>query len=281
MSRWFKELLIIMIGNFILAVSVVAFILPNDILSGGVAGVAVLLGPFLALDQSLLITIINTCLFIVGLIFLGKHFAFTTLISTITYPFFIMILPLFLPDFHLDPILAAIYAGLLGGIGIGLVVRQGASTGGMDIPPLIAHKYLHADLSKCVMITDGITVLLGLWIYGVETVLIGLISVYVTGKAISFIITFGASKAKSIEIISDYNDAISSDIQSEMNRGTTLLMAEGGYTRKKRPVLMVIVTEKEYHTVMNIIERYDKEAFLIVKDVQEVHGEGFSFEARI
>ena len=79
-----------------------------------------------------------------------------------------MILPKILPPISIDPILAAIYAGLLGGIGIGIVVRQGASTGGMDIPPLIFQKYFNFDLSKCVMVTDGLTVLFGLWIYGIE-----------------------------------------------------------------------------------------------------------------
>ena len=281
MSKWIKDLVIIILGNLILAIGVVAFILPNNILSGGVAGVAVLFSPFISLNKELMITIINTALFIIGFIFLGKRFAVTTLISTICYPFFIMFLPKVLPAITLDPILAAIYAGLFGGIGIGLVVRQGASTGGMDIPPLICQKYFHADISKCVMVTDALTVGLGLWIYGIEDVLIGLISVYVTGLAISKVITFGATSAKSVEIISDFNEAISSSIQLEMNRGTTLLMAEGGYTRKQRSVLMVIVTEKEYQTLMNIIKKHDKDAFLIVKDVQEVHGEGFSFEARI
>lgn len=281
MSKLIKEIGLIIIGNFILAFAVSAFILPNHILSGGVAGIAVLFSPFFNISEEYIITIINTLLFVIGLIFLGKKFAITTSLSTIIYPIFIVFLSNCLPEISIDPILASIYAGLLGGVGIGMVIRQGASTGGMDIPPLICQKYFGFDLSKCVMVTDGLTVLFGLWIYGLEKVLIGLISVYVTGKAISMIITFGAKQAKSIEIISDSYEAISKDILSEMNRGTTILHATGGYTNIERPVLLVVVNNTEYQTLMKIIKRHDKDAFLIVQDVQEVHGEGFSFEARI
>lgn len=281
MNKWVKEFFLIMLGNFILAIAVVAFILPNNILSGGVAGIAVLIQPFVSIGEEYIITIFNAILFIVGFIFLGKHFAITTFLSTILYPMFVMILTHLLPTIVLDPILASIYAGLFGGIGIAIVIRQGASTGGMDIPPLICQKYFHADLSKCVMVTDGITVFFGLWIYGIEAVLIGMISVYVTGIAISKVITFGAKNAKSIEIISEQNDAISSEIHDVLNRGTTFLEARGGYTKMNRPVLLVVITEKEYQTLMKIVMKHDKDAFMIVQDAQEVHGEGFSFEARI
>ncbi len=281
MKKYLKEFSLIALGNFILAVAVSLFILPNDILSGGVAGIAILIQPFVPLDPELIISILNTLLFIVGFIFLGKRFAITTFLSTLIYPFFIMILPKVLSPISIDPILAAIYGGLLGGIGIGIVVRQGASTGGMDIPPLICQKHFNFDLSKCVMVTDGLTVLFGLWIYGIEAVLIGLVSVYVTGQAISKAITFGAKNAKSIEIISEQNEAISNDIHIEMNRGTTFLEAKGGYTGINRPVLLVVIADSEYQTLTKIIKRHDENAFLIVQDVQEVHGEGFSFEARI
>ena len=281
MKKYLKEFSLIALGNFILAVAVSLFILPNDILSGGVAGIAILIQPFVPLDPELIISILNTLLFIVGFIFLGKRFAITTFLSTLIYPFFIMILPKVLSPISIDPILAAIYGGLLGGLGIGIVVRQGASTGGMDIPPLICQKHFNFDLSKCVMVTDGLTVLFGLWIYGIEAVLIGLVSVYVTGQAISKAITFGAKNAKSIEIISEQNEAISNDIHIEMNRGTTFLEAKGGYTGINRPVLLVVIADSEYQTLTKIIKRHDENAFLIVQDVQEVHGEGFSFEARI
>lgn len=281
MKKLISEISLILFGNFVLAIAVAIFILPNNILSGGVAGVAILLEPFIDIPKEHLISIINTALFLVGYILLGKHFALTTILSTIAYPFFIMLVPKIFPVVELDPIISSIYAGLIGGIGIGIVVRQGASTGGMDIPPLICQKYFHADLSKCVMVTDGLTVLFGLWIYGLEAVLIGLISVYVTGIAISKALTFGANDAKKIEIISEHNEAISKDIQIEMNRGTTFLKAKGGYTNTEKQVLMVVIADKEYRKLMNIVNRHDSEAFMIVQDAKEVHGEGFSFEPRI
>ena len=169
--KMLQELATIIIGNFVLAYSVQAFILPNDILSGGVAGIAVALYPIFQLDQELVINILVIGCFLLGWLVLGKEFAVKTCISSAIYPVFIGILSDIAP-LTTDHTLASLYGGVLAGLGIGMVFRANASTGGMDVPPLILAKYTHIEVSKWVMIVDGLTILLGLYSYNVESVLI-------------------------------------------------------------------------------------------------------------
>ena len=162
MRKTITDLLLTLAGTFILAVSVEMFILPYNILSGGVAGLAVALEPFFHFDKLLFANATVIGLFIAGSFVLGKEFAGNTLISSLAYPVFTTILSRHPVDLTIDPLLASFYAGLLGGAGIGLVMRTGASTGGMDIPPLIIHKLTGIKVSTLVMITDALIVMLGL-----------------------------------------------------------------------------------------------------------------------
>ena len=132
--------LIILLGNLLLAIGVQMFILPFSILSGGVAGVAVALYPLFHIDYEIIINSLIIVLFVIGWLVLGKEFAFKTILSSISYPIFLSVISPYLPTLELDPILASVYGGLVCGVGIGLVMRCGASTGGMDIPPLILNK---------------------------------------------------------------------------------------------------------------------------------------------
>ncbi len=281
MAKIIKETFIVLIGNFILAVAVGLFLLPNDILTGGIAGVAVLMSPFISIDTSVIVMFLSVGLLLVGWIFLGTKFMLTTCLSSIIYPFFLMIIERVIVPSNIDPLLASVYGGLLGGAGVGMVIKMGSSTGGMDIPPIIINKYTGFDLSKAVMIFDALTVGFGLMIYGLEQVLIGLISVYLTAFAISKILTYGGVRAKRVEIISDSFVLINERINHELERGTTIINSKGGYTNELKNVILVVVSEKEYQHLINIINEIDKEAFIIVSDATDVHGEGFSEIVRI
>ena len=136
-----KDLFVVALGNFILALGVSMFILQFNILSGGVAGIAIALQPIFHLDPIIVINFVIVSMFILGAITLGKEFAIKTMASSIIYPIFISIMPRFTPVLDIDPFLAAVYGGILCGVGIGLVIRKNSSTGGMDIPPLIIKKY--------------------------------------------------------------------------------------------------------------------------------------------
>ncbi|MBR2675333.1 MAG: YitT family protein [Solobacterium sp.] len=277
-----RNILLIIIGTFFLCVSVQMFILPFNILSGGVAGIAVALEPFLHLDKTLAANGLTIGLLIIGSLFLGKEFFVTTVFSSLLYPVFNEILSRTLIIPQIEPFLASFYGGLLGGIGVGLVIRAGASTGGMDVPPLIIHKLTGIKVSILVLITDGLTVLLGYFGYGIEAVLIGFISVFVTSYAINRVLSIGDGQvAKSVQIISDKWETIAADIQNEISRGVTLMDAQGGYSGQPRKVILCVVGHKEYSSLIEIVENDDPSAFVITTDATDMHGEGFTYGFRI
>lgn len=278
-----RDLICIIIGNLVIAIGVTFFILPMNILSGGVAGIAVAIQPIFHLPPRLVINGLTIALYICGAILLGKQFALKTIVSTIVYPVAISGLGMLWPDVQIttNPILASIYGGVCIGIGIGLVYRVGGSTGGMDIPPLIINKYTKIPLPTLVMCIDGCTVLLGASTYGVEAAMIGLISVWVAGQIIDKVITMGAQEAKNVMIITDKHEEMMQKIYQNINRGATILHAEGGYTREKKPVIMMVIVSKQFSQLNHVINEVDPEAFVIISDVNEVHGEGFTYQEHL
>lgn len=280
MKSRFLEIGVIVGGNLILAFATACFILPYNIVTGGVAGIAVVLEPLFHIPAQWSINGIMLVMFVVGTVCLGKEFAVKTVISSIAYPMFlnlILALPFSMP-LDMDPILASLYGGIFTGIGVGLVMRMGASTGGMDIPPLVIHKYTNLPLSKLVFVTDVLTVALGLVAYGVNNVLVGLISVYVGSRMIDAALTFGAKRSKSLEIISDQYEKLLPYIHENLYRGSTLIEAEGGYTNEKKKILLTAISSNQYNSLMQHVYSVDSEAFVIVHDVLEVRGYGFTYE---
>lgn len=278
-----KNILCIILGCFALALGVGSFILPYNILSGGVAGIAVLLKPFIAIDEDTIVIVLNILLFAIGTIFLGKEFAINTVVATAAYPICLIIVQRVVPSFKVEPLIASIYGGLLGGIGTAICIHNGGSTGGMDIPPVIFEKYFGFDVSKGIMICDALTVACGLWIYGIEPVLIGLICVFMYSFAVEkFMLLYeGRQSSKRIEIISDHYKEIINEIHIAVDRGTTLINASGGYTDIEKKVILCVVPEKDYQKVIDIVNKYDETAFVIVSQAYDVHGEGFTFEGRL
>ena len=276
-----KDIVWVVAGNAVLALAVSMFILPYDILSGGVAGIAVALQPLIPLPVTLMVNLLVVGLFILGACFLGKEFAMKTILSSLIYPVFLTFFSGRVPVLDLDPILASLYGGLLGGMGVGMALRTGASTGGMDIPPLIVHQLTHIEIAKLVLITDALTVLLGAFTYGLEAVLSGFVSVWASSVAIDKVLMFGGQQAKAIQIISDQYEQIIERIHSELERGTTLIEAQGGYTHEKRKIVLVVITKNQYPALMEMVTAIDKEAFVIANDTHEVKGFGFSFEFKV
>ena len=276
-----KDIVWVVAGNAVLALAVSMFILSYDILSGGVAGIAVALQPLIPLPVTLMVNILVVGLFVIGACFLGKEFAMKTILSSLIYPVFLTFFSGRVPILDLDPILASLYGGLLGGMGVGMALRTGASTGGMDIPPLIVHKLTHIEIAKLVLITDALTVLLGAFTYGLEAVLVGFVSVWASSVAIDKVLMFGGQQAKAIQIISDHYEQIIEQIHSRLERGTTLIEAQGGYTYEKRKIVLVVITKNQYPALMEMVTAIDKEAFVIANDTHEVKGFGFSFEFKV
>lgn len=275
-----------LLGNIILAASVSFLILPNNILTGGVAGVSVAIEPLINFDPVWMVNGLTIGLYIVGVFLLGKDFAVKSLISTILYPIFVTFFSTIAANFPeetfmMNPLLASIYSGVLGGVGLGMVFRTGGSTGGMDIPALLLHKYGHVSQGNSVIIIDIATVILGVYTYGVEAALVGMLSVYASGYAIDWIITLGSQPAKNVMVISDQWEEIRMHVMDKVERGVTLLNAQGGYKKTERPVVMCVITQKQYPMLEEIIMDVDPKAFIIVNDVHSVRGEGFTMRTGI
>lgn len=277
-----KDFFMILLGNLIVACAVSFFILPNNILTGGVPGVAVAIQPIFHLDPVLVINVLTVGLFLVGALLLGKEFAMKSLISTICYPMFVTTLS-YIADmfpketFLMPDYLASIYAGLILGVGLGLVFRVDASTGGMDIVALILHKFTKIPTGSSVMIVDSCTIAVGMFTYGLAPALVGILSVFVSGECINRMVMLGAQSAKNIMIISDEWKQIRQVLLNRVDRGVTILDASGGYTQQPKPVLMCVIAQKQYPVLEASVLEIDPKAFIIVNDVHQVHGSGFTY----
>ena len=283
MWKRIKNILMIEIATLIFALSVGLFILPGRILSGGVAGITSLLAPYLPVSEDIMAIILNTGLFILGSVFLGREFFRNTLLYSVSYPFMLLFVTRSLPEItDIDPLLASVYGGIVGGVAIGIMFRNGGSSGGTDVIALIAEKYFHVRVSTVIMVTDTITVLAGLYVYGLNAVLIGLISVFLMTLTMNWAMNiYGGIQAKKFEIITDRYELIAEDIHNVLERGTTLIDVQGGYTGNPKKMLVSIVSDDQYNQVKEIIDRRDPKAFVIISEAKDVNGEGFSFEPRL
>ena len=275
------DIVLVVIGNLMLALAVHTFILPYEILSGGVAGIAVALAKITGYRSDLIISILIWVLFGFGAYFLGRKFTLHTISSSILYPLFLNLLNTQPIHVSIDPILASLYGGLVAGFGVGLVFRTGASTGGMDVPPLIIHKFTNIDLSKLVLLVDLLTVTLGVFVYGIEAVLMGFISVYASAFAIKQVLVFGGQEARSVMIITNNVDEVVEMIDKKLERGSTLLSAQGGYTRENRSVILSVINMTQYPELIEELHNIDPHAFVIATEATEVKGNGFSFDYKV
>ena len=246
-------LLTVIIGNARYAAVAVLFLLPSGLPTGGTTGIALLVNRLTGLSVSMFVLGFNIVMLVVGFIFLGKKFAFTTIVSTFTYP---ICLELF-------------------GQGLGSVIRMGTSTGGMDIPPLILNKYFKIPVSVSLNAFD-ICILLGQAILiPPEMLLYGVILVITYTTVLNKVLLLGGSKME-VKIISRDPEPIRQAIIGHLDRGLTILRAEGGYSQEDRQVLLVVVSNRELHQLERIVKNIDPESFVIVSEVREVSGRGFS-----
>ena len=280
-SKFLIDLLVIIMGNACIAIAVAFFVIPNKLLVGGTAGIAVAINAFCGIPEEIVINILIYALFIAGAIVFGKEFFFKTITSTIVYP---VLLTLAGDLYHhipleyitMDTLTSIICSGVLVGFGIGIVYRRNASTGGMDIIPLIINKYTGIQLHILLMAVDCFTVLLGVIAYGLQASIYGVISVILCSFVIDKTILLGAKKTKQVQIISQESDKILDKILEDLDRGCTIVESRGGYTNQKRDMLMVVVPINQYQTLIDVVHSIDASAFVIVSDIKEIRGRGFT-----
>ncbi|MCX4269732.1 MAG: YitT family protein [Lachnospiraceae bacterium] len=273
-----KKLGTIVLGNLIYSSAVAFFILPNGLITGGTTGLALFTNYLFSVPIAAFIAVFNISMFILGLWILGKNFALTTLLSTFCYPFFLAIfqkIQLQIGLLTTDPLLATIFAGLLVGSGIGLVIRAGASTGGMDIPPLILQKKTGLSVSISLYLFDSMILILQMFFSNREQILYGILLVCIYTFFLEKLLVYGKRQMQ-VKIISSEYETINSAIQNKLDRGTTLLPAKGGYSNQNIYMIMTILSQRELFHLNELVLSIDPDAFLIVNQVNEVHGKGFT-----
>lgn len=272
-----KSIIPVVIGNIIYALVVKLFILPTNLMSSGTTGIALLANHFLGIPVSFFILIFNVCMLILGLIVLGKKFAMTTIVSTLMYPIALEFFNQALGEFVItnNELLNTIFAGLGIGLALGIVIRSGASTGGMDIPPLVLNHFFRIPVSVSLYVFDFI-ILSSQSLYNpLERLLYGIILILLTSIVLDKVLLMGTTKTE-VKIISPKFEKIAEEILSEMDRGVTLLNARGGYLKNEDSVVLSVVSNRELPKIEKLVRALDPDAFMIVSRVSEVWGRGFS-----
>ncbi|MCM3723026.1 MULTISPECIES: YitT family protein [Solibacillus] len=267
------EYVFVIVGAAVIAFGFNVFLFPNQVASGGVSGISTILHGMFGWNAGIVQYAFNIPLFIAGVLVLGKKFGIKSFIGTIALPFFVILTESWDP-WTLNPLLGAIFGGIVVGLGIGLVFKGNASTGGTDLLAQIITKYTGLTLGTSVLFIDGLIAVSAAIVFDLEKGLYALIGLYVTTKTID-IVQLGFSQSKMVYIITQKETDVRDAIYKEINRGITRLPAFGGYTGEERPVLMVVVYQTEFTRLKQVLKTVDPQAFVIVSDAYEVLGEGF------
>ena len=271
------SVLIVILGNMIYALAIKLFLLPSGMITGGTTGIALTVTYFFDINMSLFILIFNIIMLLVGLVLLGRQFAVTTIISSFTYPLALELYNRLLGDLVIttEPFLCIIFAGIGIGFGLSIVIRAGASTGGMDIPPLVLNKYFKIPVSAGLYIFDSI-ILLSQTLYNpFEKVLYGIVLMIVYSTVIDKVMLMGTSKTE-VTVVSEKSREIADAILKQVDRGCTILYGEGGYPQKHTHVVLSVVSNRELPKLERLIRSIDPVSFMIVNRVTEVSGRGFT-----
>ena len=272
------NLLLVLLGNTIYALSVKLFLLPANLMSCGTTGIGLVMNHLLGVPLTEFIFVFNVAMLALGWWVLGKSFAMTTVISSLFYPAALELLNRTLGDVVItqDILMNTLFAGMGLGLALGIVLRAGASTGGMDIPPLILKKYFHIPVSTTLWTFDFCILLAQMFFHPLEDLLYGILLIIVISVALNKIMLLGTSRTE-VKIISTQADQIREAILSRVDRGVTLLHGAGGYSGKETEVIMSIVSNYELPKIEQLARSIDPDCFMIISQVSEVWGRGFSY----
>lgn len=273
-----KEYFLIALGTLIVAFGVYYFMVPENLATGGVSGLSIVLSNYISIPISLINFILNIILLIVGFIFLGKEFGGKTIFSVFFLSFFMYIMEIVHPATKpvTDEILLNLLCGIvIAAMGLSIVFNQNASTGGTDIVAKIFSKYFNMNMGTGLMAADIVVVISAFFTYGIKTGTVGAFGWFINGLVVNYFID-GFSVKNEVVIISEKHAEIKQYIFDKLDRGVTVYKAEGGYTSDEKEIIVTILDRKEYFVLKNQLKHIDPGVFVIVRTVQEVYGFGFS-----
>lgn len=270
----------VFLGNTISALGIGGFLIPAGMMMGGATGIGLAVNHYTGLPVSAALAVLNVVLFVVGAAVLGKAFALMTIISTFYSPFILEMIQQLIPEpLTQDIMLATIIGGLLVGLGMGMVLRVGASTGGMDIPPLLLKKKAGIPVGVSMYAFDFAILAVQATFAGLERMLYSVILIIIYTVVIDKIMTLGTSQIQA-KIISERYEEINRAIQQRLDRGTTLIAMKGGYLGRESYEIMIVLGTRELPRLSELVTEYDPKAFMVVNKVSEVRGRGFTLGKR-
>ena len=278
----FIPLLMVLLGNTLYALSVKLFVLPANLVSCGTTGIALVVNHLTGVPISGFILVFNMVMLALGWWILGRKFAMTTILSSLLYPLLLELLNRLLGNVVIteDLLLNVFFAAMGLGLSLGIVLRAGASTGGMDIPPLILNKLFRIPVSSSLWAFDFCILLTQLTFHPLEDLLYGIMLIIVISVTLNKVMLLGTSKTE-IKIISSKAVKIRDAILSDVDRGVTLLHGEGGYLGNQTKVILSVVSNYELTKIERLARRIDPDCFMIINRVSEVWGRGFTYGKRI
>lgn len=279
-NRWFSLILVIL-GNILYALSVKFFVLPANLMSCGTTGIALVINHLTHIPISGFIFLFNLGMLALGWWILGRQFAMTTVLSSLFYPIALEVLNRVLGDVQVtnDQLLNVLFAAMGLGLSLGLVLRGGASTGGMDIPPLILQKFFHIPVSASLWAFDLCILLAQMTFHSLEDLMYGILLIIVISITLNKVMLFGTSKTE-VKIVSTKASEIRDAILSKVDRGVTMLHGEGGYLHTETEVILSVVSNHELPKIEQQARSIDPDCFMIISRVTEVWGRGFSYSKK-
>lgn len=274
-----KNILLVLLGNALYALAVDMFVLPCGLITGGTTGLALAARYWFDVPVAGFVLVSNIIMFVVGAVAMGRWFAFNTALSTFCYPLFLDLFARIpgIDGFTRDPMLGTIFAGVLIGVAIGLVIGAGASSGGMDIPPIVLNKYFGLPVGAVMYLLDFL-ILIGQMVFAdKEQILYGILLVLLYTVILEKVSVMGHAKIQ-VKILSEKNDEIRRIILRVLDRGCTVLHAQTGYTGTERDMLLTVVTNRELAKLNHLVLETDPQAFIVISSVNEVHGRGFTLQ---
>lgn len=281
-----ERYLMISIGIVLMAAGFYFFLIPLQLVAGGVTGLGIVLEHLFDLQISLVVLVINALLLLLGWLVLGNKLLIRSIYGSLLFPLILFLMERFVPliDINQDYVIGTVFGGALVGIGFGLMLKYGGTSGGTDIPIKILYRKFNVPVSTSVYLFDGIIVTFGILVFfgdnGLVAGLYALMSIFISGTLADRVVVGGNTK-KAMQIITAHPEEIKQAIYDSVFRGVSVVNIIGGYTKEEKTMLVTVITKQEYYIVRNIIARIDENAFVYVTPASEIHGDFLERESEV
>ncbi|KKO54916.1 YitT family protein [Paenibacillus sp. DMB20] len=279
-KRIIRDALLLILGSLLFAIGINYFSIPNRLSEGGIIGITVVTYYLFEWSPGLVNFILNGILMVIGYRYFDKKTTLYTLISIVLTSAFLRLTEMLEVEPHPDTLLAALFAGVFVGIGLGLIFRSGGTSGGSAILARLANAYWGWSLGKGILIIDIIVILGSVFIIGQEKAMYTLIAVYVGAKIIDVIVE-GMNERVAVLIISNHPGEVLERITTVMSRGLTVLEGRGGYTGSSKELLYIVISKQEVVQLKNMINDIDENAYVTIHNVHELIGTGYKAGQRL